>query len=202
MSLRILSSNTRGLTGFAGLLTHPCTSAFPMSCSRFLEFRIYSLRFLSTFNHHPSTIIPDRASVAIDSMCNTRAHSSGTVQDSHLIPFSSVARKRGIRNKTEGKISARRAKKQVFTCIFPSRSLISSCDSKIKILQLTHERTRTKLAWVLTASEKEESVAKPSGEQNNSNHFLSRRLQIPIIPMPSPSLATPWQKRHFHNNSH
>ena len=107
MSLRILSSNTRGLTGFAGLLTHPSTSAFPMSCFRFLEFRISSLRFLSTFNHHPSTIIPDRASVAIDSMCNTRAHSSGTVQDSHLIPFSSIARKRGIWNKTEGKISAK-----------------------------------------------------------------------------------------------
>ena len=32
-------------------------------------------------------------------------------------------------------------------------------------MQLTHERARTKLAWVLVASEKEESEAKPSEEE-------------------------------------
>ncbi len=58
--------------------------------------------------------LPNTRSVATDSMCNTRAHSSGTVQDSHLIPFSSVARKRGIRNKTDDKISANRMKYQIY----------------------------------------------------------------------------------------
>lgn len=74
MSQRILSSNTRGLTGFAGLLTRPA--------------------------HRPSR----HPSVAKDSMRNIQAHSSGTVQDSHLIPFSSLARTRGIGNKTATKI--------------------------------------------------------------------------------------------------
>ena len=56
--------------------------------------------------------------MAIDSMCNTRAHSSGTVQDSHLIPFSSVTRKRGIRNKTEGKDTTNRLENKINSIIF------------------------------------------------------------------------------------
>ncbi len=90
------------------------------------------------------------------------------------------------------KVSANRAKNQIFIWIFdfspfgfssgvdlkvPKRRLISVTKS-LKIVQLTHERARTKLAWVLVASEKEESEAKPS---ENANLFSSSHPECSIV---------------------
>ncbi len=65
------------------------------------------------------------------------------------------------------KISANRAKFQIFLRISEVQPNFKP-RSRLKVVQLTHERARAKLAWVLEASEKEESVAK-SNETPNIN---------------------------------
>ena len=68
----------------------------------------------------------------------------------------------------------------------------------LKIQQLTHERARTKLAWVLVASEKEESEAKPRENRKNAEGD-KLRIQLsqlflyePLLPPPrTPHLPHP-----------
>jgi len=77
----------------------------------------------------------------------------------YIVFFIVIKRFSGISYKD----SARRAKCQIYLSI--SEPLPIFClQSKLKMQQLTHERARTKLAWVLVASEKEEREAKPRGE--------------------------------------
>ena len=77
-------------------------------------------------------------------------------------------------------------RKSSSTCIFPSRSLIPAKKS-LKIQQLTHERARTKLAWVLVASEKEESEAKPRENRKNAEGD-KLRIQLPQLLLYEPRI--------------
>ena len=57
----------------------------------------------------------------------------------------------------------------------------------LKIQQLTHERARTKLAWVLVASEKEESEAKPRENRKNAEGD-KLRIQLPQLLLYEPRI--------------
>ena len=54
-------------------------------------------------------------------------------------------------------------------------------------MQLTHERARTKLAWVLVASEKEESEAKPRENRKNAEGD-KLRIQLPQLLLYEPRI--------------